>query len=75
MAWCNAVQKRLDDGIREVIASMGSMERVEFETEARKRGHTAQEHARWLLHLGLRLRQTIEADDLARLLGREEDGA
>ncbi len=73
MAWCNAFQKRLSDGIRQAIAGMGFMERAEFETEARKCGRTTQEHARSVLWLGLRLRQKIEADNLARLLGLEQD--
>ncbi len=75
MAWCNACQKRLSDGIREAIAGMGSMERAEFETEARKCGRTVQEYARSVLQLGLLRRQKIEADNLARVLGRREDGA
>ncbi len=73
MPWCNEFQKRMSDGIREAIAGMGSMERAEFETEARKCGRTVQEYARSVLWLGLRLRQKIEADNLARLLGREQD--
>ncbi len=73
MAWCNEFQKRMSDGIREAIAGMGSLERVELETEARKCGRTVQEYTRSVLWLGLRLRQKIEADNLARLLGREQD--